>query len=114
VFESGDPAGTWLEPRSGPCCWSAVEGQRHIVFHKSITLPNREVAVEPKRRKLEWVERPNFQGWICTECAWVFKSSWPLVGKSIDEMKKKFEQERDKGFAAHVCAEYPRVTRNPG
>ncbi|HWY42139.1 MAG TPA: hypothetical protein VNX66_01480 [Candidatus Sulfotelmatobacter sp.] len=70
--------------------------------------------MEPMLRKLVWAERPNFQGWGCSKCAWVFKSSWSLVGKSIDEMKTKFEQERETKFAAHVCAEYPRATRNPG
>jgi len=70
--------------------------------------------MEPTHRKLIWAETPNFQGWGCSECAWVFKSSWPLVGKSIDEMKTQFEKERDTQFAAHVCAKYPRPTTNPG
>ena len=58
----------------------------------------------PVRRKLVWVERTNFQGWACTECGWVFNASWPLVGTTIDEMKTKFGEERDKEFASHVCA----------
>ena len=66
-----------------------------------------------ERRKLDWVKRPNFQGWTCTECAWAFKPSGPLVGESIDEMKKLYEQQRDKEFAAHVCAEHPRATKIP-
>jgi hypothetical protein len=74
------------------------------LFQRSISAPNREVAVEPKRRKLEWVERPNFQGWACSQCAWVFNPSWPLAGKSIDDMKTEFEQHRGKEFASHVCA----------
>ena len=73
-----------------------------------------EVAMEPKRRKLVWAEKPKFQGWVCTECAWVFNPSWPLVGKTIDEMKMDFGQQRDKEFASHVCAEYPRAAKNPG
>ena len=68
--------------------------------------------MEAMRRKLVWVERQDFQGWACTECAWVFKSSWPLVGKSIDEMKTEFGHHRDKEFASHVCAEHPRATKN--
>jgi hypothetical protein len=72
-----------------------------------------EVAVEPMHRKLVWVERPNFQGWGCSECAWVFSPLWPLAGKSIDEMKTNFGQQRDKEFASHVCAEHPRTTKNP-
>jgi hypothetical protein len=60
---------------------------------------NREVAMEPMRRKLVWAERPNFQGWCCSECAWVFNPSWPVVGNSIDEMKTNFGHQRDKCFA---------------
>ena len=70
--------------------------------------------MEPKRRRLEWVERPNFQGWACTECAWVFNPSGPLVGGSIDEMKTLFGQQRDKEFASHVCADHPRTKKNLG
>ena len=70
--------------------------------------------MEPMRRKLEWVERPNFQGWACSECAWVFSPPWPFAGKSIDEMKTEFGRQRDKEFASHVCAEHPRATNNPG
>ena len=61
------------------------------------------------RRKLVWVERPSFQGWACSECAWVFIASRPLVGNTIEEMKTKFGEERDREFAAHVCAEHPRA-----
>jgi hypothetical protein len=65
------------------------------------------------RRKLVWVESQNFQGWACSECAWLFNPPWPLVGNSIEEMKTEFEQRRDKEFASHVCAEHPRTTNNP-
>jgi rubredoxin len=68
--------------------------------------------MEPMRRELVWVENQNFQGWACSECAWVFNLSWPL-GESIAEMKTNFEQQRDKEFASHVCAEHPRTTENP-
>ena len=64
------------------------------------------------RRKLVWVERQNFQGWGCTECAWVFNPSGPPVGKSLDEMKQNYEQRRDKEFASHVCAEHPRAPKD--
>jgi len=49
-----------------------------------------------------WVEKQNFQGWACTECAWAFNALGPLVGKSIDEMKMPYEQQRDKEFTSHV------------
>jgi hypothetical protein len=58
------------------------------------------------QRKLVWIERWNFQGSGCSECAWVFKPSGTPTGKSLDEMKQDYEQQRDKHFAAHVCAEH--------
>lgn len=67
----------------------------------------------PMRRKLVWVERANFQGWACTDCAWVFQSSWPLLGKTIDEIKTKFKKERDEAFSSHICAQHPRATEEP-
>jgi hypothetical protein len=65
------------------------------------------------RRKLVRVERQTFQGWACSECAWVFNPSGPLVGESIDDMKLDYERERDKEFTSHVCAEYPRIAKDP-
>jgi hypothetical protein len=70
--------------------------------------------MESKRRRLVWAERQNFQGWACTECAWAFNASGPLLGESLDGMKMIYGQQRDKEFAAHVCAEHPRSTKNPG
>ena len=60
------------------------------------------------RRRLVWIEA-SFWGWCCSECAWVFNSSGTPTGRSLDEMKQNYEQQRDKEFAAHVCAEHPRV-----
>jgi len=60
-------------------------------------------------RELVWVERERFEGWACSVCAWVFSGSGPLVDKSsIEEMKRWYETERDKGFKSHVCAAHPR------
>src|SRR6266850_6652774 len=59
------------------------------------------------RREMVWVERKNFQGSACTECAWVFKPSGALTGRSLDEMKENYEQQRDKEFKSHVCAKQP-------
>jgi rubredoxin len=67
----------------------------------------------PMGRKLVWVETRTFQGWACSECTWVFNPSWPFVGNSIEEMKTKFGEERDKEFASHFCAEHPRATKDP-
>jgi hypothetical protein len=64
------------------------------------------------RRKLIWLEEQRFRGWGCSECAWTYNPLGPLVGKSLDEMKMHYEQERDKEFTSHVCAKYPRPTKN--
>jgi hypothetical protein len=70
-------------------------------------------AMDAKRRRQVWVERQNFQGWACTECAWVFSASGPPVGNSLEEMKQNYEQRRDKEFASHVCAQHPRAEKDP-
>ncbi len=69
--------------------------------------------MEASRRKLVWLVQENFQGWGCSDCAWVFNPTGPPVGKSIDEMMIQYQQQRDKEFAAHVCAAHPRATRPP-
>lgn len=65
------------------------------------------------RRKLVWVESQNFQGWACSECAWVFDPLGPLVGESIDEMKMHYDLQRDKEFTFHACVEHPGITQDP-
>ena len=62
-------------------------------------------------RELVWIENPNFQGFGCSGCNWVFNASGALVGDSLDEMKQKYEAQRDKEFAAHLCADLPKATR---
>jgi hypothetical protein len=69
--------------------------------------------MEARSRKLEWVKRPNFEGWACTECVWVFVPKGPFYGESIDELRIQFELQRDKEFRSHVCAQHPRATENP-
>jgi hypothetical protein len=69
--------------------------------------------MEPMHRKLVWVERPGFQGWACSECAWVFNPAGPLVGDTIDDMKRHYEKQRDEEFRSHVCAEHPRPKKGP-
>ena len=61
-------------------------------------------------RKMVWIENQNYEGFGCSECNWVFKPSGELVGESLDEMKRKYEAERDKEFTAHVCVKHPRAT----
>jgi hypothetical protein len=70
-------------------------------------------AMDAKRRTLVRVERQDFQGWACTECAWVFNASGPPVGSSLDEMKQNYEQRRKQEFTSHVCAQHPRAEKDP-
>jgi hypothetical protein len=44
----------------------------------------------------------------------VFNPSGTPSGKSLDEMKQNYEQQRDKAFASHVCAEHPRAKKKKG
>ena len=60
-------------------------------------------------RKLGWIEHDRFQGWGCSECAWVFSPSDALSGESLAEMKQIFESQRDQEFASHVCAKHPKA-----
>jgi hypothetical protein len=57
-------------------------------------------------RSLKWVESQNFLGFGCSECNWKFKPSGEPGADSLGEMKRKYEAERDKEFAAHVCAKH--------
>jgi hypothetical protein len=50
-----------------------------------------------------WVATASFRGFGCSECGWVFTVSGPLVGDTIEEMKRAFERERDEAFKACVC-----------
>jgi hypothetical protein len=62
-------------------------------------------------RKLVWIEKPSFQGFGCSECNWMFKPSSALLDESLDRMKEKYEAQRDKEFAAHVCVQRPGSAR---
>jgi hypothetical protein len=70
--------------------------------------------MEPLHRKLVWIEEQHFWGWCCSECAWLFRPLGPLVGQSIEVMKVHYEQQRDKEFASHICAEHRRASKKPG
>jgi hypothetical protein len=62
-------------------------------------------------RILIWIEEPRFQGFGCSECAWAFNPSGPLVGNSLQEMKEYYQRRRDKEFAIHICAEHPKAKK---
>jgi hypothetical protein len=64
---------------------------------------------ESVSRKLVWVEGTSFAGWGCAECAWLFNSSGPPSGKSLDEMKRNFLAQLSEEFTSHACAEHHRV-----
>jgi hypothetical protein len=57
-------------------------------------------------RSLEWIESQNFQGFGCSACNWTFRPSRALAGGALDEMKRKYEAERDEAFAAHICVKH--------
>jgi hypothetical protein len=61
-------------------------------------------------RKLVWIKKRNLQGFGCSECNWVFNPSGGIVGESLDAMMRKYKAQRDKEFAAHVCAMHSRAT----
>jgi len=62
-------------------------------------------------RNLVWIDRPDFEGFGCSERHWAFHSAGPLIGTSLDQMKMKqtYEAERDKEFAAHTCANFQKA-----
>jgi rubredoxin len=60
-------------------------------------------------RTLNWFNSADTEAWVCSECAWVFKPLGPPVGKTLEEMKENFERQREKEFAAHVCAEHQKT-----
>jgi hypothetical protein len=59
------------------------------------------------RREIIWVEKEDFQGWACSQCAWKFKPSGVPTGNTIGEMKQNYERQRDGEFASHLCREHP-------
>jgi hypothetical protein len=62
-------------------------------------------------RNLVWIETQIFVGFGCSDCQWMYKTTGALIGKSLDQMKKSYEAERDKEFAAHDCFKFPRANR---
>jgi rubredoxin len=50
-----------------------------------------------------WVETGDFEGWACSQCAWVFNPSAPPIGNTLEAMKQNYEQQRDQEFVSHAC-----------
>jgi rubredoxin len=59
-------------------------------------------------REMVRVKRERFEGWACSNCAWIFRGSGPLRDESIEAMKRQYEAERDNAFNLHVCVAHPR------
>src|SRR5580704_4558237 len=59
-------------------------------------------------RRIIWVATATFRGYGCSGCGSVFTASGALVGDTLEEMKRRYEKQRDNEFADHVCTEYPR------
>ena len=62
-------------------------------------------------RKMLWFTSVDRESWKCSDCSWVFHPSGPPLGDSLEEMKKNYENQRDKEFAAHVCSQQPKTSR---
>jgi len=59
-----------------------------------------------------WIKNEDLVGFGCSECAWIFRSPGAPVGNSLEEMKRNYEIQRDKEFAAHVCSEHVISTKS--
>lgn len=66
----------------------------------------KELVPRAAMRRLIWFNSAEMEAWVCSECAWAFKPSGPPLGNTLEEMKENFEGQREKEFAAHVCAEH--------
>jgi len=82
--------------------WRNSSFAEHLV--NAVVLPPEIRAAMP--RQLIWINAQNFQGFGCSECTWAFHSASALVGKSLDEMKQSYEDERDQAFELRSCAQY--------
>jgi hypothetical protein len=60
-------------------------------------------------RKIEWVEEHHFRGFACSECGWRYNPSGAPEGESFGEMMQNFQLQRDREFAAHVCADHSKA-----
>jgi len=66
----------------------------------------------PARPEMVWVQRERFLGWACSECAWEFNPSRIPFGNTLAEIKQRYERQRDKEFASHLCAEHARFSES--
>lgn len=60
----------------------------------------------PASRKLKLVERPDFVGWGCSNCAWVFRIPEKHKSASLGDLIRETEAIRDNAFEAHACSSH--------
>ena len=65
-------------------------------------------------RRMVCIDERFFLRWGCSDCNWEFNPSGPPIGESLQEMKQNFKSRRDREFASHVCANYPRTYGHAG
>jgi hypothetical protein len=73
-----------------------------------VAIPSRKPFAAPP--EMVWVQRGRFIGWACSQCAWEFTPSGIPAGNTLAEIKQRYEQERDKEFASHLCAKHANPT----
>ena len=68
------------------------------------------------QRKMEFVERPGFAGWACSNCNWNFQVGDDLKIDSggLDSLIRGIESIRDKAFAEHVCSAPKKLLQRRG
>ena len=58
-------------------------------------------------REIVWIEKKDFRGWACLQCAWKFDPAGIPAGNTLAEIKQNYERQRDAEFESHVCAKHP-------
>jgi hypothetical protein len=66
------------------------------------------------RRKLVWVERPDFAGWACSDCDWTFVVPAAPAGEHLGSVVADVESLMEKGFASHLCEGHKRSSATSG
>jgi hypothetical protein len=78
-----------------------------LITSSNDSLPQESPGNSP--RQLVWLTGHNFEGWGCSECAWLFRPTGPPIGQSLDEMKQNYQRHLSDEFASHACAHHLRV-----
>jgi hypothetical protein len=64
-----------------------------LVIHIQKHVPDKKKGVKCPLmgRNRIWIELPNFHGFGCSSCGWLFTSFGEFVGKSLHEMKENLD-----------------------